>query len=173
MTQHRTGRKARPIGAGAHSRLATACWLALLAASGPALAQDAAPADTQAQAQQQAALEHAGWHVGGTHRAEQDGVVPAQLLEHGVGKHLAAREVPRTTEVVVDRVEGHSGGTHDLERFGEDFGSDPVAADHGHPVGHVLPSSLSLSRRLFEATKKPPTHTWTVERERHGWRPLT
>ncbi len=54
MTQHRTGRKARPIGAGAHSRLATACWLALLAASGPAFAQDAAPADTQAQAQQQA-----------------------------------------------------------------------------------------------------------------------
>ena len=47
--------------------------------------------EREAHLQQQAALEHAGRHVGRADRAEQDRVEAAQLVEHRVGQDLAGR----------------------------------------------------------------------------------
>ena len=86
--------------------------------------------------QQQTALEHAGRNVGRADRAEQDRVESAQLLEHRVGKHLARREIPTPTEVVVDGVELDAGCAHDLQRFRCYLGADAVPADDPDPMGH-------------------------------------
>ena len=59
--------------------------------------------EREAHLEQQAALEHAGRHVGRADRAEQDRVEAAQLFEHRVGQHLAGAQVARAAEVVVDR----------------------------------------------------------------------
>ena len=45
--------------------------------------------ELEAQAQQEAALEHPGRHLGRAHGAEEDGVEAAQLVEDRVRQHLA------------------------------------------------------------------------------------
>ena len=80
---------------------------AVVVATGPGLERPQVHVEVEREAhlQQQPALEHAGRHLGRADRAEQDRVEAAQLVEHGVGQHLAGREVAPAAEVVVDGVE--------------------------------------------------------------------
>ena len=110
--------------------------------------------EREAHLQQQAALEHAGRHVGRADRAEQDRVVAAQLVEHRVGQDVAGREVAAAAEVVVGRVERDAGGAHDLQRLGGHFGPDAVAADDPDPVGHARSSSSRCSARKNRPRKR-------------------
>ncbi len=73
--------------------------------------------------------------IGRADGAEQDGVEAPQLLEDGVGQHVAGPQVAGGAEVVVGGVERDPGGGHDLQGLGEDLGADAVAADDGDPVG--------------------------------------
>ena len=59
----------------------------------------------------------------------------ADLVEHGVGQHLAGGEVALGAEVVAGLLELHPAARRleDLERLGGHLGPDAVAADHGHP----------------------------------------
>ena len=69
--------------------------------------------ELEAQPQQQAALEDARRQVRvaglAAHGAEEDRVVLADLVEHGVGQHLAGREVALGAEVVAGGLELHAG----------------------------------------------------------------
>src|SRR6185437_9250496 len=91
---------------------------------------------------QQPALEHSARHARVAHRAEQDRVVAAQLIEHGVGQRLA-RGVPAPGAQVVFGaldldVEGSRDGVKDLKTFGHHFRADPVSGDDGetHATSH-------------------------------------
>ncbi len=97
--------------------------------------------------QQKPALDDAGRHFGGADGAEQERVETAPLVDRLVVENGAVAEVAGTAEVVVDRREVHTGGAHDLQRLRDDFGTDPVAADH---------SDLRWSW-LLPKTEKPPT----------------
>src|SRR6478672_10180399 len=98
--------------------------------------------ELEAQPQQQPALEDPGREVRvaglATHRAEQDRVVPANLVEDRVREHLAGREVPLRAEVVAGRLELHPGRgryLEHLERLGRDLLPDAVAGNDGEPEG--------------------------------------
>ena len=91
-----------------------------------------------------------GRHAGRADGAEQQGVEAPPLVEHLVGQDRAVAQVAGAAEVVVDGVERHAGGAHDLQRLGDDLGADPVASDDPDLVTHSL--LLSASR-----TEKPPT----------------
>ena len=94
--------------------------------------------EREAHLEQQAALEHAGRHLGRADRAEQDRVERAQLVEHGVGQHLAVAQVARAAEVVVDGVERDAGGrARTFSASAIDLGADAVAADDGDAVGAI------------------------------------
>ena len=59
--------------------------------------------EIEAHLEQQAALDDAGWNLGGADRAEQDAVEGPQLVERRVGEDLAVAEValpPRSNSVV-------------------------------------------------------------------------
>ena len=94
--------------------------------------------ELEAHLQQQAALDHAGRHTGRADGAEQQGVEAPPLLEHLVREDRAVAEVAGAAEVVVGGVEGHAGGAHDLERLGDDLGTDPVASDDPNLVTHCV-----------------------------------
>ena len=68
--------------------------------------------ELEAELEQQAALEDARRQVRvvglAADRSEQDGVVLADLAEHGVGQHLAGREVALGAEVVAGLLELHA-----------------------------------------------------------------
>ena len=68
--------------------------------------------EREAQLEQQAALEHAGRHGRIADRAQQDRVVAAQFLEHGVGQHFTRAMPSRRTEVVA---RGVHAGQHGIE----------------------------------------------------------
>ena len=104
----------------------------------PGRAQVDVVVELEAQPQQQAALEDAGRQVRvaglAADRAEQDRVVLADLGEHGVGQHLAGREVALGAEVVAGLLELHAGRgrrLEDLERLGGHLRTDAVAGDDG------------------------------------------
>ena len=61
--------------------------------------------ELEPQPQQQTTLEDAARHGGVAHRAEQDRVVPADLLEHRVGQRLAGGVPASRAEVVLGRRE--------------------------------------------------------------------
>ena len=91
--------------------------------------------ELEPQPQQQPALEDAGGEAGVTRLAadgsEEDRVVLADLGEHGVGQHLAGREVALGPQVVAGRLDLDAvgrGHLEDLEGLGGDLGADPVAA---------------------------------------------
>ena len=89
------------------------------------------------QPQQQPALQHAAGHARVADRAEQDRIMPAQFVEHGVGQNLAGG-VPAPGPEVVTRLLDHDIGgrrAQHLKGLGHDFGAYPVAADHGEPDG--------------------------------------
>jgi hypothetical protein len=71
------------------------------------------------------ALDDPGRHLGGADGAEQDGVEPAQLVEHLVGQHGAVAQVAGAAQVEVGGVELDARGAHDLERLGRDLGPMP------------------------------------------------
>ena len=94
--------------------------------------------ELEAHLEQQAPLDHAGRHAGGADGADQQGVEAPPLLEDLVGEDRAVAQVAGAAEVVVDGVEGHAGGAHDLERLGDDLGTDPVASDDPDLVTQLL-----------------------------------
>ena len=65
--------------------------------------------ELEPQPQQQPALEDAGRQAGvarlAADRPQQDRVVPADLVEHGVGQHLAGGEVALGAQVVAGRLD--------------------------------------------------------------------
>ncbi len=112
--------------------------------------------------QQQPALEHARWHIGCPDRAEQDRVLPAQLVEHRVRQHVAGREVAAATEVVVGRIQRDAGRAYDVDGDRGDFGSDAVPADDPDPMGHVC--SLVLRPVGGPARKNRPRWRGRLQR---------
>ena len=66
--------------------------------------------ELEAQSQEKAALEHAAGHARVADRAEQDRVVPLDLLEHRVGKRLPGAVPAPRAEVVVGLVDADPGG---------------------------------------------------------------
>ena len=123
-----------------------------------ALGQDERPlvdvlVEREAHLQQQAPLDHAGRHVGGADRAEQDGVEGPQLLEHLVGQDRAVPQVAGAAEVVVDGVEVDAGGARDLEGLGHHLGADAVSSDDCDAMGQGARSPY----RRCSRTRKPPT----------------
>ena len=87
------------------------------------------------QPQQQAALEHAAGHARVADRAEQDRVVPPDLLEHRVRQRLPGAVPAPRAEIVAGLLDGDPGGRRPqhLERLGGHLGTDSVAADDGKP----------------------------------------
>ena len=102
-----------------------------------------------------------GRHAGGADGAEQQGVEAPPLLERPRREDRAVAQVAGAAEVVVDGVEGHAGGAHDLERLGDDLGTDPVASDDPDLV-----TQLCSRYRPLERKNRPPG--WTVGRSAHG-----
>jgi len=92
----------------------------------------------EAQAQQQALLEHARSHVGVADRAEQDGVEAPQLLDRSVRQHLAGAQVTLAAEVVVPGLVPEAfkprHGLQRLQRLGGHLGARPVSWNHGDLV---------------------------------------
>ena len=91
--------------------------------------------ELEAESQQQAALEHAAGHARIPDRAEQDRVVTLDLLEHRVGKSLPGPVPAPRAEIVAGLVDSDPGNRRPqhLERLGDHFGADSVAADNGKP----------------------------------------
>ena len=91
--------------------------------------------ELEAEPQQQAALEHAARHARVADRAEQDRVVPLDLLEHRVGQRLPGPVPAPRAEIVAGLVDGDPGNRRPqhLERLGDHFGTDSVATDDGKP----------------------------------------
>jgi hypothetical protein len=87
----------------------------------------------EAQPEQQPALQDPARHRRVTHGAEQDRVVPADLLEHRVGERLPGAVPAPRAQVVVGHREGDVGrrGPQDLQRLGRHLRADAVAADDG------------------------------------------
>jgi hypothetical protein len=87
------------------------------------------------QLEQQAALQHAAGHAGVADRAEQDRVVPPDLLEHRVRQRLPGAVPASRAEVVAGLVDADpgGGGAQHLERLGGHLGADSVATDDGKP----------------------------------------
>ena len=85
------------------------------------------------QPQQQAALEDATRHAGVADRAEQDGVVAADLLQHRVGQRLAGRVPAPGAQVVLGGGDlGSAACRHrrqDLEPLGDHLRADAVPTD--------------------------------------------
>ena len=77
--------------------------------------------ELEPQPQQQPALEDAGGEAGVTRLAadgsEEDRVVPADLGEHGVGQHLAGREVALGPQVVAGRLDLEPSGAATSRTF--------------------------------------------------------
>ena len=93
----------------------------------PGRAQVDVLVEVEAQLQQQAALEHARRHGRVADRAEQDRVVPGQLVEHRVGQHLAGAEVAGGAQVVLGGLAAGQDGVEDLEALRHHLGADAVA----------------------------------------------
>jgi len=91
----------------------------------------------EAQSQEQAALEHAAGDARVADRAEQDRVVPLDLLEHRVGERLPRAVPAPRAEVVAGLLDADpgGGGAEHLQRLGGHLGADAVAADDGQPDG--------------------------------------
>ena len=108
--------------------------------------------EREPQPQQQAALQHAARHRRVADGAEQDRVVPAQLVEHAVGQRLA-RGVPAPGAEVVLRgleldVVGRADRLEDAHGLGDDLGPDAVAGDQASRRVDGLVGTLSgRSRR--------------------------
>lgn len=87
----------------------------------------------EAELEQEAALQDAGRHRGVADGAEQDGVVPLQGVEVGVGEGLTGGVVAPGAEVVLLGLQLHilrEDGGEDLEPFGHDLLADAVTGDH-------------------------------------------
>ena len=108
--------------------------------------------EIEAHLQQQAALDDARRHVGRADGAEQQRVEASPLVDDLVGQHRAVAQVAGAAEVVVDGVEVDAGGAHDLQRLGDDLGTDAVAADDSDACG---------SHVLRKPRNRPPR--WTVD----------
>src|SRR6478609_1192839 len=120
-------------------------------------------------AQQQATFQHAAGHRRITDGTEQDRVVTAQLVDHGVGQHLAGRVVATRTKVIARLVDaGHDRVEH-LECLTDHFGSDTVAGNDRQfhyrsttssslaPTGSVIAArtSAGTSRSMRSRTVAP------------------
>ena len=81
--------------------------------------------------EQQATLQHTAGHGGITDRAEQDRVLGADLGQYGIGQRLPGAVPALRAKVVRGGVDGDVRRLEDLDRFGDDFRADAVAADHG------------------------------------------
>ncbi len=89
--------------------------------------------ELEPQPQQQSALQHPGRDRRVADRAEQDRVVPADLLEDAVGQRLAGRVPAARAQVVGRAVERESGPLRDdvenLQGLLGDFRADAVGRD--------------------------------------------
>src|SRR3954452_7840152 len=82
------------------------------------------------QLQPQTAFQDTRRHAGITNGAEQDRVVPAQLVEHTVGQCLAGAMPPCRAKVVrrgLDLDVAADSGVEHLQALGDDFATDAVA----------------------------------------------
>ena len=103
------------------------------------------------QGQQHAAFEHPARHARVADGPQEDGVVLAELRQHGVGQGLPRRMPTPCAEVVVGggelrAVVAHDGLEH-LQPFADDLRADAVAADDRDRVG-VLDLLLSHGASL-------------------------
>ena len=79
--------------------------------------------------QQQTAFQHAAGHRRIADRAEQDRVVCAQFVEHGIGQHLAAGVVSPRSQVVARLLyAGHHGVEH-FDGLADHLRTDAVTSD--------------------------------------------
>jgi hypothetical protein len=116
--------------------------------------------ELEAETQQQAALDDPGRHARRAHGTEEDGVQPPQLAEHRVGEDVARAQVAVAAQVVVDGVEGHPGGAHDLERLGDHLRPDAVTGEDPDPVGHAI--SAPEKRKTAHFGGRSTAHTGGV-----------
>jgi hypothetical protein len=93
--------------------------------------------ELEAQPQQQTALQDARRDTGVADRAEEDRVVPPQLVEHRVGEQLTGALPPHRAEVVVGGLHVGSDLPQDLQSLGHHLGTDPVSSDHCQAHGGV------------------------------------
>jgi len=84
----------------------------------------------KAQGQQQPAFQHPGRHRRIPDRAEQDRVVPAQLLEDRERQGLPGRVVAAGTEVVLGDLDPGPDGVEHLAGFSDDLRPDAVPRQH-------------------------------------------
>ena len=122
--------------------------------------------ELEAQPQQQAALEDARRDARVADGAEQDRVVAAELLEHGVRQHLTGGVVAPGPEVVVLGLDlgarRGEGRLEHLEALGDHLGADAVPGDHCESdAGH--PSRVRL--RLTPRHSASGCRTWSAA----GW----
>ena len=107
----------------------------------------------KAQRQQQAALEHAGWHaLRVADGAEQDRVVRFQSVQVGVREQLAGSQVAAGAEIEIGRFHVVAHGVENFEALRHDFWSDAVAREHCNfhilkPSSHIVETSFRLSPR--------------------------
>ena len=90
----------------------------------------------EADAQQQLAFEHSTRHARVADGTEQERVVAAQFLQHGIRQRLPRRVPAARTQVVLGA--GHLGiadRVEHLETFGHDLRADAVPADDGQVDG--------------------------------------
>ena len=94
--------------------------------------------ELEAQAQQQPALKDATGDGGVAYCAQQDGVMGADLLEHGVRQGLAGAVPALRPQVVLGALErdvvAPGNGVEHLQPFCDDLRSDAVSGDDGNPV---------------------------------------
>jgi hypothetical protein len=80
--------------------------------------------------EQQSALQDARRHGGVADGAEQDRVLLAHLVEHGVGQQLTGPLPARRPQVVGGGLDVRGDRPQDLEALGHHLGTDAVSRDH-------------------------------------------
>ena len=81
--------------------------------------------------QQKPTFNDSGWHIGGSDCSKQNRIKGPQLIKHRIRQNLAVAQVPSTTKVKIGGVQTDPRGANHFQGLGDDFGSDPVPANHG------------------------------------------
>jgi hypothetical protein len=134
--QHPAGARVGPLGALPDAEHVDVTGLGERAADAvvePRRPQVHVVVELEAQLEQQPALEDAAGHGGVADRAEQDRVVPAELVEHRVGQQLAGALPAGGPQVVRGGLHVRGDLAEHLEALGHHLRADAVSRDHCQP----------------------------------------
>ena len=85
----------------------------------------------EAHFQQKSTFNDSRRHIGGSYCSKQNRIEGPQLVKYRIRQNFPVTQVPSTTEVKIGGIQTDPCGANHFQGLGDDFGSDPVSADHG------------------------------------------